>query len=82
MVATPEIPLNAKSLAQAMNRSPWFVSVMKNQGYEFSHGTRTLLTHALKWLREHPDFRASRYISTGRKRQPRQPVECAGKFGG
>lgn len=77
-----EIPLNAKSLAQAMNRSPWFVSVMKNQGYEFSHGTRTLLTHALRWLSQHPDFRASRYISTGRKRPVHQQAECAGKLGG
>jgi len=34
---------------------------MKSGGYKFTHGTRTLLSHALNWLAEHPGFRVTGY---------------------
>ncbi|MFN2507312.1 MAG: hypothetical protein ABR589_00885 [Chthoniobacterales bacterium] len=56
-----EIPVNAKTLAAQMGRSPGYVAAMKSAGYTFTHGTRTLLSDALRWLAEHPDFRATGY---------------------
>lgn len=56
-----EIPLNGKTLAAKLGRSPGYIAAMKAGGYRFSHGTRTLLSDALKWLAQHPDFRVTGY---------------------
>lgn len=56
-----EIPVNGKTLAAQLGRSPGYIAAMKSAGYSFSHGTRTLVSDALKWLAEHPDFRATGY---------------------
>jgi hypothetical protein len=56
-----EIPVNGKTLAAQLGRSPGYVAAMKSAGYRFTHGTRTLVSDALKWLAEHPDFRATGY---------------------
>jgi hypothetical protein len=56
-----EIPVNGKSLAATLGRSPGYIAAMKSAGYRFTHGTRTLVSDALKWLAEHPDFRATGY---------------------
>lgn len=56
-----EIPVNGKTLAAQLGRSPGYIVAMKSAGYTFSHGTRTLVSDALKWLAEHPDFRATGY---------------------
>jgi hypothetical protein len=56
-----EIPVNGKTLALQLGRSPGYVAAMKAGGYRFTHGTRTLLSDALKWLAEHPDFRVTGY---------------------
>jgi hypothetical protein len=56
-----EIPVNGKTLAAQLGRSPGYIAAMKSAGYTFSHGTRTLVSDALKWLAEHPDFRATGY---------------------
>jgi hypothetical protein len=56
-----EIPVNSKTLASQMGRSPGYVAAMKAGGYVFTHGTRTLLSHALNWLAEHPEFRTTGY---------------------
>lgn len=56
-----EIPVNGKTLAARLGRSPGYIAAMKSAGYTFTHGTRTLVSDALKWLAEHPDFRATGY---------------------
>jgi hypothetical protein len=56
-----EIPVNGKTLAAQLGRSPGYIAAMKSAGYIFSHGTRTLVSDALRWLAEHPDFRATGY---------------------
>ena len=56
-----EIPVNGKTLAARLGRSPGYIAAMKSAGYTFSHGTRTLVSNALNWLAEHPDFRATGY---------------------
>jgi hypothetical protein len=56
-----EIPLNGKTLAASLRRSRGYVAAMKSAGYKFTHGTRTLLSDALNWLAENPDFRVTGY---------------------
>ena len=56
-----EIPVNSKTLAAKMGRSPGYVAAMKSGGYKFTHGTRTLLSDALDWLAKHPEFRVTGY---------------------
>jgi hypothetical protein len=56
-----EIPVNSKTLAAKLGRSPGYVAAMKSRGYKFTHGTRTLVTDALNWLAEHSDFRVTGY---------------------
>lgn len=66
-----EIPINATQLASEMDRSRSYVSAMKAGGYQFTHGTRTLLADALKWLRKNPDFRSTSYRAASRGRKHR-----------
>jgi hypothetical protein len=56
-----EIPVNGKTLAARLGRSPGYIAAMKAAGYKCTHGTRTLLSDALKWLAQHPDFRVTGY---------------------
>lgn len=56
-----EIPVNSKTLAARLGRSPGYVTAMKSGGYKFTHGTRTLLSDALHWLAQHPQFRVTGY---------------------
>ena len=56
-----EIPVNGKNLASKLDRSPGYVAAMKARGYKFTHGTRTLVSDALRWLAENPDFRVTGY---------------------
>lgn len=56
-----EIPVNSKTLAARLGRSPGYVAAMKSGGYQFTHGTRTLLSDALHWLARHPQFRVTGY---------------------
>ena len=56
-----EIPVNGKTLAAQLGRSPGYIAAMKSAGYSFTHGTRTLVSDALKWLADHPNFRATGY---------------------
>ena len=56
-----EIPVNGKTLALRLGRSPGYVAAMKSAGYGYTHGTRTLVSDALKWLAQHPDFRVTGY---------------------
>ncbi|MFL6536753.1 MAG: hypothetical protein ACJ8JD_01060 [Chthoniobacterales bacterium] len=57
----PEIPVNSKSLASHLSRSAGYVAAMKAGGYSFTHGTRTLLSDALRWLADPPEFRVTGY---------------------
>jgi hypothetical protein len=70
-----EIPINSVRLADRIDRSRWYVAAMKAAGYKFTHGSRTLLTDALRWLRNNPEFRSTFYheaaASKGHKRPPR-----------
>ena len=56
-----EVPVNSKTLAARLARSPGYVAAMKSAGYKFTHGTRTLLSDALDWLAQHPGFRVTGY---------------------
>lgn len=56
-----EIPVNGKTLALRLARSPGYVAAMKSAGYKYTHGTRTLVSDALNWLAEHSEFRATGY---------------------
>lgn len=76
-----QIPINATDLAASIRRCRSYVSAMKAAGYRFTHGNRTLLRDALKWLRLNPEFRSTSYhaaASKDHKRQPRLPVAIAG----
>ncbi len=70
-----QIPVNASILAERIKRGRSYVCAMKAAGYDFTHGNRTLVGDALKWLRKNPDFRSTAYHSSekkaDRKRQPR-----------
>ena len=74
-----KLPGNSKQGTVA----PAYISAMKAAGYVFSHGRYTTLAHALKWLKEHPDFRTTRYRNRvpgfeGKKaRRPRRAVASA-----
>jgi hypothetical protein len=75
LLETPiEIPVNSKTLAARLGRSPGYVTAMKSGGYKFTHGTRTLLSDALRWLAQHPQFRVTgyRYNAAGfvKRRKP------------
>jgi hypothetical protein len=71
-----EIPVNSKTLAAKLERSPGYIAAMKSAGYKFSHGTRTLVSDALNWLAEHPDFRTTGYRRNepGFVKRTRQPA--------
>lgn len=62
--------LNGRQLAEEMGQSRGFVSAMRNEGYVFEFGTKTTLAHALRWRRQHKDFRTTAYYRRGRQ----QPV--------
>lgn len=51
---------NAKELAAELNVSVTYVHAMKKDGFEFTHGMRTLLEPAMIWLAENKDFRVRR----------------------
>ncbi len=59
------IPVNSTRLAEALERSPSYVSAMKAAGYVFTHGNRTLVSDALEWLKANPDFRSTTYCRHG-----------------
>lgn len=63
------IPLDCVDLAAALDRHPTYVYAMKRAGYVFSHGNRTLLSHALSWLAKNPSFRSTRYRGTAKTRK-------------
>jgi hypothetical protein len=63
-----EIPVSSNALAVTMDRHPSYITAMKSAGYVFTHGTRTLLSDALRWLAEHPDFRTTGYYREHRAR--------------
>jgi len=69
-----EIPLNAKRLAIDLGYSRATVYSAKNAGYQFSHGMKTQPSHFLKWLEEHPAFRA--YHFTSRKSMAKYSVSA------
>lgn len=54
--------LNCSRLAEALGRSPGYVSAMKAAGYQMEFANRTRLSHALSWLRKNPDFRTTGYV--------------------
>lgn len=60
--------LNAKELAAAMRRSPWYVSAMRAEGYRFAFGTTTTLLHAQAWLAANLGFRSTEYAARTHKR--------------
>lgn len=82
-MSEPEIPVNATVLADRIDRTPFYVHAMKKiGGYQFSHGNRTLVSHALRWIRKNPDFRSTAYrkakeTEDGRKRRPHLPPVAA-----
>lgn len=77
----PEIPVNSKTLASHLNRSAGYVTAMKAGGYKFTHGTRTLLSDALRWLADHPQFRVTgyRHNAPGFKKQRNSRSYPAGR---
>ena len=57
-----EIPVNVKTLAKKIDRTPFYIHAMKKVGgYTFTHGNRTLVSDALEWLRKNPAFRSTGY---------------------
>ena len=60
--------LNAKRLAQALNRSVPYITAMKKAGYVFKYGTVTTLQHARGWLKAHPEFKCTQYFATHKHR--------------
>lgn len=79
-----EVPVNAKDLGHQLNRSKGYIFAMKAAGYVFSHGNRTLPSHALAWLADHPGFRCTEYhrgTEAHHKHLPRPQLPGVGKFG-
>jgi len=62
--------LNTNQLAAAIGRGPVYVWLMKRHGYRFLYGMRTTQKHALAWLAEHPEFRATQ-VKKSPKRTPK-----------
>ena len=52
--------LNAKELAAHLGRHPSYICAMKAIGFRFDVGNRCTKTHAVNWLKDHPNF-----VSTG-----------------
>lgn len=69
--------LNQKCLAEAMGVGVFTVWGMKQAGYQFTHGLRTFKSDALRWLSEHPDFRASHYLKRSRQRRASSPASSS-----
>jgi hypothetical protein len=70
-----KIPVNTTDLAGAIKRSRSYVQAMRQGGYLFTHGNRTLVADALKWLRKNPDFRSTSYRwgKTNARKRPQHP---------
>jgi hypothetical protein len=62
---------NVSELADALGRSPVFVKRMKWAGFPMPGGVATV-GWALKWLKEHPEFRQKDYLHSPAK-QPQVP---------
>lgn len=79
-----EIPVNVKTLAARIGRTPFYVHAMKAGGYTFTHGNRTTVSHALTWIRKNPLFRSTAYgrqraeSLEPRTRPLRQPLAAVG----
>lgn len=69
--------LNGKQLAGSLGVPEMFVTAMKDRGFIFAYGGRTLREDALVWLKENPKFRYTDYIEEHRKtpRKPPQPPQ-------
>jgi hypothetical protein len=55
--------INKKQLAEAMGRTPAYVTAMIRAGYEMPYPGRTTLRHALAWLAENQDFIAAYWLT-------------------
>lgn len=67
-----KVLLNKKALAEVLDHAPGYVSAMIRAGYRMQYGTQTSLQHALSWLEENPNFRASHQYPRKKKNQRRQ----------
>ena len=54
--------LNKSQLAEKLGRGRGYISAMGASGYVCQYGTRTTLSHALRWLAANPDFRTTRFF--------------------
>ncbi len=54
--------LNKSQLATELGRARGYISAMVASGYQCQYGTRTTLSHALRWLAANPDFRTTRFF--------------------
>jgi hypothetical protein len=73
--------LNGRQLAVEMGTGEGFVSAMKAHGYVFEFGTQTTLAHALRWRRQHKDFRTTGYYRAHRQQNGDAPVAPSNKSG-
>lgn len=71
MKRPPGLLKNMTQLANALGRSPTFIKRMKYAGFPMSGGVSTA-GWALKWLKDHPEFRQKDYLRPPVK-QPQGP---------
>ena len=74
--------LNLKGLAARLGVSYDFVKDMRSNGFELPFGGLTTLTHALRWINAHGNFREDARLlrlSNRRGRASRRPRTNAGK---
>ena len=70
MKRPPGLLKNMTQLANALGRSPTFIKRMKYAGFPMPGGVSTE-GWALKWLRDHPEFRQKDYL-----RPPPKPPQA------
>lgn len=73
--------LNCSVLAERMGKKPGYVSAMKAAGYKFEFGNQTTLRHALRWRRQHKQFRTTAYYRAHRQRPDDEKAVRANKRG-
>jgi hypothetical protein len=72
--------VGVQGLADGLGRSRYFVYYMTRCGFRFTHGRQTTVEHGENWLRENPEFRATKaYVAAFEARQKEQARIQAGK---
>jgi hypothetical protein len=57
------IPISIGELCRKLKRGRFYIWTMRRAGYTFTHGKRTTLESALRWLEENPKFSSYKFAN-------------------